>query len=149
MTNDIKIPSVISYSARTSDNELQFGADLSPDAVAMVHTKMELDVQETRLDELDLIIQVLDGMKDLNFGHIMASKGMPEYTWKTPEEVVTDYLKKVFAPVWDATSYLGPIRESVAVDIVITVPVVSSVVFSQVSCPDNNRTGHIERDAQL
>lgn len=128
MTNDIKIPSVISYSPRTSNNELQFGADLSPEAVAMVHTKMELDVQETRLDELDLIIQVLDGMKNLNFEHIKASKGMPEYTWKTPEEVVTDYLKKVFKPFWDATDYLGHLRELITVDVVITVPVVSRAV---------------------
>ncbi|KAF2823206.1 actin-like ATPase domain-containing protein [Ophiobolus disseminans] len=123
MTNDIKIPSVISYSLRTSANELQFGANLSRNAVAMVNTKMELDVQETRLDELILIIQTLDGMKDLGFHHVKASKGLPEYTWKTPEDVVTDYLQKVFDPVWKATEYMGPIRDLAPVDVVITVPV--------------------------
>jgi hypothetical protein len=126
MTNDVRIPSVISYSRTHSDTkERQFGSDLSPDAITMVNTKLELDVQESRLDELNLIIQVLDGMKDLGFDHIKASEGMPEYTWKSPEAVVTDYLKKAFEPFWDATEWMAAIRNLAPVDVVITVPVVS------------------------
>jgi hypothetical protein len=131
MTNDVKIPSVISYSITHSEiKERQFGADLSPDAITMVNTKLELDVQETRLDELNLIIQVLDGMKDLGFDHIKASKGMPEYTWKNPEAIVTDYLKKAFEPFLDATEYMAAIRALAPVDVVITVPVVSHLMLS-------------------
>jgi hypothetical protein len=96
MNNDVKIPSVISYSPRTESRERQFGADLSPDGIAFVHTKLELDVQDTRLGELDLILQVLDGMKDLNFNNIKAMRGLPAYTWKQPEDIVTDYLTKAF-----------------------------------------------------
>lgn len=132
MDNEVKVPSVISYSPRTAKKELQFGANLSPDAVTMLSTKLELDVQDTRLEELDLIIQVLDGMRDLNFQHIKNSKSMPEYTWKTPEDIVTDYLKKVFQPFWEATDYWNTHRAKAQVDIVITIPVVSLDLSSTV-----------------
>jgi hypothetical protein len=124
MSNDVKIPSVISYSPRTESRERQFGADLSPDAIAFVHTKLELDVQDTRLEELDLILQVLDGMKDLNFNNIKAMKGLPAYTWKQPEDIVTDYLTKAFECFKNATEYMAEIRRTAPVDIVVTVPVV-------------------------
>lgn len=45
MGNHDKIPSVISYSPSSHVGEQQWGASLSPDAVTMVHTKLELDVQ--------------------------------------------------------------------------------------------------------
>lgn len=123
MMNHIKIPSVISYSPPI-DNERQFGVDLSLDAVAMVNTKLELEVQDTRLEELDLIIQALDGMEDLGFEHIKQSKGMPAYTWKKPEEVMTDYLTKAFDSFWEATEHMAEMRSTALIDIVITIPVV-------------------------
>lgn len=128
MANNAMIPSLISYSAPTG-GERQFGTDLSPDAVAMVNTKVELDVQDTRSEELDLIIQVLDGMKGLNFDHIKENRGIPEYTWKTPEDVVTDYLTKVFESFWNATENMNEFRSANPVDIVVTVPLVSPNSF--------------------
>ena len=123
MSNEVKIPSVISYSPSTHKREQQFGASLSPDAVAMVNTKLELEVQDTRLDELDLIIQVLAGTKNLNFEQVKHAQGYPGYTWKEPEDIVTDYLTKVFEHFERATVYLAEIKSNVPVDIMITVPV--------------------------
>lgn len=102
-----------------------FGASLSPKAIAMVNTKLELDAQDTRLDELDLLIQVLDGMENLSFDHVKASRGYPGYTWKQPEDIVTDYLEKAFEHFWASTEYLALIRDTAPADIIITVPVVS------------------------
>jgi hypothetical protein len=50
----------------------------------------QLDVQDRKIDELELILQVLDGMNNLNFDDTIASKGYPEYTWKGPEEGTHD-----------------------------------------------------------
>lgn len=125
MTNEPKIPSVISYSD-PNNGERQFGADLSASAITMINTKLELDAQDTKVEELDLIIHMLDGMKCLNFEHIKASKGMPEYTWKTPENIIQDYIARAFDPFWEATDYMAEIRTTAPVDIVVTFPVVSS-----------------------
>lgn len=124
MSNDIKIPSVISYSLSSLKGEQQFGASLSPDAVTMVNTKLELEAQDKRLDELDLIIQLLEGTDDLNFEHVKSAQGYPGYTWKSPEIIVTDYLTKVFEHFEKATDYLAEIRNHCPVDIMVTVPVV-------------------------
>ncbi|KAH7073280.1 hypothetical protein FB567DRAFT_611506 [Paraphoma chrysanthemicola] len=123
MTNDVKIPSVISYSPSSEDHEQQFGASLSPKSVAMINTKLELGVQDKRLDELNLIIQALNGMKDLNFEHIRSAKGYPDYPWKKPEAIVTDYLTKAFKAFSDTTNYMTEIKRTSPVDIVITIPV--------------------------
>ena len=131
MGNTDKVPSVISYSPHTDEGEQQWGSSLSPDAVAMVNSKLELDVQDNKSDELDLILQVLDGMNDLNFVHVKASKGYPDYTWKVPEIIVTDYLAKVFQYVEQRISqFAAEMRTRLPVDIVLTVPVVSPVVLS-------------------
>ncbi|KAH7078751.1 hypothetical protein BKA63DRAFT_591475 [Paraphoma chrysanthemicola] len=123
MTNDVKIPSVISYSPSSEDHEQQFGASLSPKSVAMINTKLELGVQDKRLDELTLIIQALNGMKNLDFNHIKAAKGYPDYPWKKPEAIVTDYLTKAFKAFSDATNYMTEVKRTSPVDIVITIPV--------------------------
>lgn len=123
MSNEVKVPSVISYSPN-AHREQQFGASLSPDAVAMVNTKLELEVQDTRLDELDLIIAVLAGTKNLDFEQVKHAQGNPGYTWKGPEDIITDYLTKVFEHFERATAYLAEIKSNVPVDIIVTVPVV-------------------------
>jgi hypothetical protein len=109
-------------------------------------------VQDTKRDELELILQVLDGMNNLNFDDNIESKGFPEYTWKGPEEgmcdlpicrtrvsfllsrmlinsctqVATDFLSKVFEVVSQkVTRFGGTVMSELPVDIVITVPVVS------------------------
>lgn len=125
MGNHHKIPSVFSYSPASAAGEQQWGASLSPDAVTMVNTKLELDIQDNKLDELELILQVLDGTSNLGFDHVKASKGLPEYTWKTPEDIVKDYLTQVFEYLNQAVADFGSdLRAQIPVDIVVTVPVV-------------------------
>jgi hypothetical protein len=121
MSNIDKIPSVYSYSPALN-GEQQWGESLSPKAVTMINTKLELNVQDNKLDELELILRVLDGTKNLHFGHVRARKGYPEYSWKSPEEIVTDYMTKIFQYV---DKYLEKFRVlGLPVDIVVTVPVV-------------------------
>jgi hypothetical protein len=125
MNNTWKVPSVISYSPCSEEQEQQFGFSLSPDAVAMVNTKLELDVQDDKADELDLIIQALEGMDNLSFENVKAANGYPAYTWKAPEDIVTDYLTKVFPYVNKQLDENATLRKGLKVDIVVTVPVVS------------------------
>jgi hypothetical protein len=134
MENAVKVPSVISYSPCSVKNEQQFGTSLSPEAVAMIKTKLELEAQETRLDELDLLIQVLQGSENLSFQHAQRAQGYPGYTWKSPEDIVTDYLAKAFEHFEAATEYLAEIKVNVPVDIVVTVPVVGSANLWLVGC---------------
>ena len=125
MGNSDKIPSVYSYSPASSAREQQWGASISPGAITMVNTKLELDIEDNKLDELELILQLLHGTKNLGFEHVKASKGYPAYTWKTPEDIVTDYLTKVFEYLnRTVLRYSSTLREQMPVDIVITVPVV-------------------------
>jgi hypothetical protein len=88
--------------------------------------------KNSRLEELDLILQVLEGVKNLNFDIIKASRGYPAYTWKKPEGIVTDYLTRVYESFAKATEYMEEIRKTAPVDIVITVPVVDSYRFATV-----------------
>jgi hypothetical protein len=108
--------------------EQQWGSNLSPNAVSMVHTKLELDLQDVS-GELDMTIQVLDGMKNLGFSDMMAANGdydRPAYSHKNPEEVVTDYLTKVFLRLEEVVEgFTDAFRRHVATDIVVTVPTVS------------------------
>lgn len=111
---------------RSRSHEEQWGSSLSEDAELMVYTKLELDAQESKLDELDMILDNLDGMRDLRSDYVVSTGGQPNYTPKKPELVVLDYMKKIFERVMD---YLGQYDQrlllSLAVDIVITHPVVS------------------------
>lgn len=134
MDNLDKVPSVISYSPSTHMEEQQWGASLSPDAIAMINTKLELDLQDNKSDELDLILQALDGMDDLNFEHVKISKGYPAYTWKGPGDIVADYLTKVFQAVLPAMNFPAEYLARVPVDIVITVPVVRYNILPSVRC---------------
>jgi hypothetical protein len=123
MGNHLKIPSVISYSLRSQANEEQWGTDLSPRAIAMVHTKLQLDVDGTSA-ELDLILQALDGMHNLNFQYII-DHGGDKFPRKTPEEIVKDYLTKVFDYLFKAVEqFPEALRKTIPVDIVATVPAV-------------------------
>lgn len=124
MGNHAKIPSVKSYSRRSEALEQQWGGSLSPDAVAMIHTKLELDVRDVS-EELDFILAALDGMKNLNFRHVEESGGRPDYTDKSAEQIVTEYLTNVFEyvvqKVDETTRHL---KDHYATDIVVTVPTV-------------------------
>jgi len=143
MTNHDKVPSVISYSPATEAEEQQWGTSLSPKAVTMLNTKLELDNQDNKLDELELILQVLEGMNNLTFSHVKASKGYPEYTWKAPQDIVSDYLSKVFYYLNEAVA--GFKEAQIPVDLVLTVPVVSSCkIFEMLDAKRSERHGHTE-----
>jgi hypothetical protein len=122
MANSQKIPSVLSYSI-APNKERQWGFDFSDDAVTMVNTKLELDVHEDKLDELELIIYALDGMRDLSFDNIKNTRGGPAFTWKSPELIVLDFFLRLFAEI--ETKFPSAALQSLPVDIVITTPVVS------------------------
>jgi hypothetical protein len=129
MSNLDKIDSVISYSARTRDGqEANWGSNLAPGAIAMKHMKLRLDVQSVS-EEIDFILQMLDGIHDLNFEKIKRSGRMEEYTHKPADAVVTDYLTKVFEHVLQTVDrFSRELREEIVTDIVFTVPVVCTVL---------------------
>jgi len=129
MSNTEKVPSTISYT-ETISGEAQWGYDLSSDALTMVHTKLELDVQDRKSDELEMILHNLDGMMDLDFSYVKATGGKPAYSPKKPDYIAKDYLEKVFKRVM---SYIHEYfkgfgleeadLQTMPVDIVFTVPV--------------------------
>lgn len=105
----------------------------------MVNTKMELDVHDDKIDELELILQVLNGTHDLNFNEIKAQKGFLKYPVKNPEEVVADYLTKVFGHLKKALAipyfdYETQFKGQIPVDIVITIPVACSLYLTRSVC---------------
>ncbi|KAI4955558.1 hypothetical protein J4E91_001419 [Alternaria rosae] len=121
-TVDEKVPSVISYSRPN----YEWGGALSDDSISMVHTKLELGLQ-SRLGELDMTLQILDGMSNLNIDEMLSTMcnydDVPAYSHKSPEEIVTDYLQKVFQHLEMEVDQFGPIaRKYTATDLVVTVP---------------------------
>jgi len=126
---DEKVPSVISYSSP----EHEWGDALSENSVSMVHTKLELDVQSL-LGELDMTLQVLNGMSNLNFdgmlSNISNNGDVPAYSYKSPEDIVTDYLRKIFQYLYGEVDQFGQLaRKHIATDIVVTVPTVRDVNY--------------------
>jgi hypothetical protein len=91
----------------------------------MVNTKLELDVQDKQADELDLILQFLRGTYNLDTNRA----ANPDYSWKEPVDVVKDYLTKVYERFDAATAQYGWLRNQLLVDLVITIPVVSTLIF--------------------
>ncbi|KAL2073566.1 hypothetical protein VTL71DRAFT_10892 [Oculimacula yallundae] len=123
MGNQEKIPSIFSYSPAPNGEE-QWGLDIAEDAVTMVNTKMELDVQDDKIDELELVLQVLNGTCNLDFENVKAQRGYPKYPVKSPDQVVTDFLSKVFQHLSNDLEHFGShLRALMPVDLVITVPV--------------------------
>lgn len=122
----------------------------------VVNTKMELDVSEKKGDELDLILQVLQGTAKLNFAHIKKSKNQLEYTWKNPEQIATDYLTKIFEYLENGKiEYFrkgSPVRQDVPVDIVISVPVVrfccTDLFIQDIRLIVHVRIGHIAQETR-
>ena len=74
MTNQDKVQSVISFS-EAKNGEAQWGDDIDPDSIIMLNTKLELDVQDTKSDELELTLQALDGMANLDFHAVREAGG--------------------------------------------------------------------------
>ena len=127
MRNYQRVPSVISYSPSPScETSPHWGYDLSPDALAIVNTKLELDVADTKLEGLKNIIQLLDDTVNLNFDYIKTKKSQ-QFPWKPPEEIVTDYLHAVFQVIRRRLS------EQFTTELMKTVPVDGSVAVPQAS----------------
>jgi hypothetical protein len=128
MRNQQKIPSVVSYTRKSERRERQFGADLSTDAIAMVHTKLQLDVGSTST-ELDHILEALEGVHNLNFQYVKRSEGLPKHTLVGPEGIVKEYLERVFHYLIESESeslsdFAPELRSRTPVDIVVTIPAV-------------------------
>ncbi|KIY02396.1 uncharacterized protein Z520_02534 [Fonsecaea multimorphosa CBS 102226] len=122
MGNHKKIPSVISFSPSTDAMEQQWGSDLSENAISIIHTKLELDLQDVD-GELDLMIQALDGMDNFSFDHIKGAGALHAFSDKSAEQVVTEYLSRVFEHLESAiANFSTSFRVRVPVDIVVTVP---------------------------
>jgi hypothetical protein len=125
MGNHDKIPSVYSYSPSGDKGEQQWGLSLSENAIAMVNTKLELDLRGVS-DELDIILHALEGMNNLDFQSIEDTGGLPDFPWQGPAEIVADYLEKVFEYLLQAVEpFSDAFRAQTQVDIVVTVPPVS------------------------
>ena len=124
MSNLQKVPSVISF-AVASQGEVNWGADISKDAITMVNTKLELQPQDSRFEELDLTLHVLKGTGNLSFDQVRKVGPDPPYTWRSPTEIVTTYLAKVFECAREVIPDIEqlPLTKT-PVDIIVTVPVV-------------------------
>jgi hypothetical protein len=129
MGNHDKIPSVISYSPSKVGKEQQWGSDLSQNAVAVVHSKLRLH-PNSNSEELDHISRTLDVARSLSFQHIRNYQRRPlsHFAHKSDEEVVTDYLSRVFQHLLRAVDrFSDVVRETFSVDFVFTMPTVCAV----------------------
>lgn len=130
MDNLRKVRSLISYSKPTN-GEAQWGSDISDTALSIVNTKLELEPRDTLLDELDMTLHVLKGTHFLAFDKLPNDGEEPEYPGKSPTQIVTDYLTKVYACVRESLAIYRLAETRTPVDVVITVPVVG---FSPCLC---------------
>jgi hypothetical protein len=123
MSNLQKVRSLISYTI-TSNGEAQWGTDISKNAITNVNTKLELELQPSLFDELDLTLNVLKGFGNLTFKHLRKAGADPSHTYKSPTEIVTDYLTKIYECMRNTIDVDTLEKTKTAVDIVVTVPVV-------------------------
>lgn len=126
MKNHDKVPSIISYTPPTA-NYQQWGSSLSPEAVTLVHKKLELCPQPLK-GELALVIQTLENMHNLNFDSIVPDRNddIPDSACKTPPEVVTDYLKRIYTYLNQTVEeFTDAYRRHTTTDLVVTIPTVS------------------------
>lgn len=124
MSNQHKVQSVYSYS-KPKQREAQWGSDISEDAITMVNVKLELQPQETRLDELESLLGVLQGTANLSFANLRKIGSNPAYPTKTPTGIITDYLTKICERACRTIEPQNLEVTNTPVDLVVTVPVVS------------------------
>ena len=127
--NNQKVRTMISY-LKSSNGELQWGSNVSDHATAMVNTKLELESQPTRLDELELTLNLLRGTGNLAFEHLKKIGPNPVYSSAPPQQIVKDYLTLICGSACKSESFrdtdmtrLG--ETSTPLDVVVTVPAVS------------------------
>jgi hypothetical protein len=118
-----KVPSEISYSGAPG-GEGQWGYDISENSLKWQWTKMELD-QQTRPDELRLILEAVIGMANLDIRKVDQSNGQALAYSKAPEDIVADYLSDVRAYlVRKLQLEYREIFTTLVIDLVVTVPAV-------------------------
>ena len=93
-----------------------------------MNTKLELELQNTKFDELELTFNVLQHTDSLvfKFGDSKNNDANGSYTSKSPKEIVTDYLTKICECARKFIDEEQIKRTKTPVDVVITVPVVCS-----------------------
>ncbi len=124
MSNEEKVRSMVSYSDPRS---IQWGTDISENAVAISNSKLELEPRDTRIDELEATVHLLEGARYLSFNHIRAAGPEPAFTPRSPLQIVTDFLHEVRESACRAGVDIDKLKQTdTPVDLVITVPVVSS-----------------------
>lgn len=123
------VPSAISYAEQPGGEE-GWGSDIAEDCLAFINTKFELEDQN-RQDELELTLKVLEGIQSLDWTHIKGAGCCPQYTWKTPVHIISDYLAHIYRSIDRFISspdmfFSAPFfhEVKVPVDLVVTVPAV-------------------------
>ncbi|KAH8676467.1 hypothetical protein BGZ60DRAFT_556052 [Tricladium varicosporioides] len=135
----MKVPSEISYSGAPK-GECQWGYNIGENSLKWQWTKMELD-QQTRLDELRLILEAVIGMENLDIRKVDQSNGQALAYSKTPEDIVADYLSEIreYLVKHLQLKYLAAFT-TLVIDLVVSVPAVWSDRAK-------NRTCHAVRKA--
>ena len=126
--NQSKVRSMISY-VKSLTHGTQWGSAVDDHATAMVNTKLELEPQPTRFDELELTLYLLMGTGNLAFQHLKSIGDQPAYSSAAPQKVVQDYLSHICASamqkgVFTKTDLSKANESKIPIDIVITVPAV-------------------------
>jgi hypothetical protein len=124
MSNQHKVPSVYSYS-RPKHREEQWGSDISEDAITMVNVKLDLQPQDSKLDELESALAILRGTDDLSFQNLKKIGLNPAYPTKTPTEIIADYLTKICECARKTIEPEDLTVTKTPLDLIVTVPVVS------------------------
>lgn len=118
-----KVPSEIAYSP-AEGGDANWGYEIREPAVKMIWTKLQLE-EQSRLEELDLIVKALDGMSNLGLRQITESRGLPSYPAKEPIEIVTEYLSLVCQHLIEAelNRRYGPeLLRRTPINLVVTCP---------------------------
>lgn len=125
--NQSKVRTMISY-VKSSAGKTQWGSAVTDHA--MVNTKLELEPQASRYDELELTWYLLKGTGNLAFEHLKKIGPEPAYTSAPPRQIVQDYLSHIRAcacreGVLKKVDLSKLVETNTPVDIVVTVPAVS------------------------
>lgn len=127
--NEVKVPSAISYAAGPG-GELQWGLDISTETPRLTLTKLQLEHQE-RLEELKNVLKAVRGMELLDLSRVDQSNGLALSYSKDPEDIVVDYLTGIREHLVPFIQNLIPAAwlTSVPIDLIVTVPAVSTPFF--------------------
>jgi hypothetical protein len=126
---------MISY-IKGPSGETQWGSNVSDHATAMVNTKLELEPQPTRVEELELTLNLLRGTGNLAFEHLKKIGPNPAYSSAPPQQIVKDYLTLICGNACKPDAFkvdMNKLAETnTPLDVVVTVPAVSSTFNSTV-----------------